>query len=331
MANNIYGNEFFNAEQKERYLKGLSESTKIVYSRILLRAAYVEEELGRDLYNFNVNEIGQVMKLLSPTTYNSSRDALSQMKKYITWAIKNDLRDNNINPLGAGLSEEFISSFIDSSLEFLYTEKQINDIIGRLSNEQDRALVLALFEGLMGREYSEILRLQLADIDQENNILTLKNLDADGETTIRKLKVSEKLVTLLIRAANQTIYVKSNANLQVKMKSSRDITLVSNGYIFRSADMNTTYFGVAPRNFVSRKIKNISRWLDYKELVPLNIRKSGMVKYAKDLYEERGVFERQEILEVCRRFDYGELSVHRLSKDCLNLKTINRLYPAGTS
>ncbi|MNC13360.1 hypothetical protein D3C75_611050 [compost metagenome] len=324
--NRIYDNKFYNEEQKGRFLKGLEDSTYNTYARVLMRASYLEEQLLKDLFNFNLFEIGQLMKMLSPTTISSSLSQLQLIRRYIRWAIKEDLRNDNINPLDATLTEEFAKSFVDNSNKHLFSEEEINSIIGQIINPQDAALIQCLFEGIMGRAYSEILNILQKDVDRDKNYLLVRNKPAEGPLVSREIEISSKLMNLLFSASNQTIYHKANGNADVFIKA-REAELIDTPYVFRPVNLNVKYEDVAPPNLVSRRIKTVARWFDYPYLTPINIRKSGMLKYANELYRESRKLEKQELLRVCRKFDINFSGVNRLTSDFLNIETIESLYP----
>ncbi|WP_068617017.1 phage lytic cycle repressor MrpR family protein [Paenibacillus tuaregi] len=323
--NSVYDNVFYNEEQKTRYLKGLTERTYIVYSRILKRASYIEEQLNKDLYDFNIAEIEQFMNFLAPTTMTSSNDALSIIRAYIRWAIQEDLRKDNVNPLETVMSDSFIRKFVDTSVKMFFTKREIERLTGGLVNFQDSALVQCLFEGIMGNGYSEILNILKKDIDRDSNNLMVRNAAASGELQSRVIPVSSRLMNMLFSAANETIYHKNNGNPDVNLKA-KDGELIDNEFVFRAVKMNTKEYGRANSHLVSRRITNIGEWFDYPHLTPMNIKKSGMLWMAKQLVNQSGKLEREEVVEVCRQFRVDSKITTRLTRDFLNLNTINKLY-----
>jgi hypothetical protein len=323
MSNKIYDEEFYNEDQKERYLKGLLDNTYQVYSRILKRASLIEEPLKKDLYNFNLFEIGQLMKLLSPTTFLSSHSQLSNIRKYIDWGIKEDLRQDNINPLAVTITDEFVQSFVDTSNKYLFTDKEIVSIVGRITNFQDSALIQSLFEGIMGRAYSEILNMLKTDLSPEINVITVRNKPASGPIVERQTGVSDKLMGLLLAAARQDIYHSNNGTTESHLGQRK---LIDTPYVFRPTVAHTKHFDVAEKTLVSRRIAMISKWFEYPYLTPINLRKSGMVRYAKELLDQTGKFEREEIVTVCKKFDLEYKVTTRLTKEFLNIETIESLY-----
>ncbi|QSF43471.1 tyrosine-type recombinase/integrase [Paenibacillus tianjinensis] len=324
MSNKIYEDGFYNETQKEMYLKDLAEKTYTSYARVLKRARYVEEQLGKDLYNFNVSEIEKLLVFMSPGSYSASAGNVNVIRTYIRWAIQQDLRIDNINPLDSVISDNFINKFIDTTNKKLFTEEEIATIVGGLQSFQDAAIVQCLFEGIMGHEYSEILNILKKDVDRDSDELEVRNSPASGPTEIRKIKVSTKLMNLLYSAANETSYIKSNGLSDAKAK---EIELIDNDYVFRSVKLRVVNYDRASNHLVLRRMKSVREWFDYPHLTATSIKNSGMLKYAKDLYMEDKTLSRDHIGKICKRFGVNSIATTRLTKDFLNIETIKSLYP----
>lgn len=151
MSNQTYNDYLYNKEQKERFLKDRTFNTREAYSRVLKRASSLEEEFGKDLYNFNISEIELLINYLAPTTLSSVQSATSPITVYIDWAIEQGLRTDNFNPLSTLIDREYLEKFIDKSNELIFSKDDIDDITCRLTNRIDAAVIQCLFEGLMGK------------------------------------------------------------------------------------------------------------------------------------------------------------------------------------
>jgi len=324
MSNKIYEDGFFNESHKEMYLKDLSEKTYVSYARVLKRARYVEEQLGKDLYNFNVSEIEQLLTFMSPGSYSVSGGNINVIRTYIRWAIQQDLRVDNINPLDSVISDEFINKFIDTTNKKLFTEEEINTIVGGLQSFQDAAIIQCLFEGIMGHEYSEILNILKGDVDRDSTKLEVRNSPASGPMERRVAEVSPKLMNLLYSAANETEYLKFNGMSNSKAQR---IELIENEYVFRSVKLRVVNYERASNHLVLRRIKSIREWYGYPHLTATGIKNSGMLKMARDLYVVNKTLTREDINKICKRFGANAIATTRLTKDFLNVDTIRSLYP----
>lgn len=334
MSNLIYKKGLFNEEQKNMYLKDLPKNTKTAYLRVLNRARALEERLNKDLYDFNIYEIENLMYYLSPKTLNSATSSISIIQNYIRWAIEQDLRTDNLNPLDAVFGNEFIKKFIDSTNKIIFSENEINDVIGGLVNFQDSAVVVAIFEGILGKHYSELLNLTWRDIDTEKKEIFLKNENGNGgyETRIFTVKSGSLLLRYLQKAYEEKVYYKQNGNPKRNIKS-QTADLIDNDYVFRNALLNTKESNRrADQHLILRRLKRISEWYGQPYFNAINIRNSGMLKMAKDLYERDGELEKKQYDEICDRFNIqknektGLYNIARIKKDFLNLTKIKEVY-----
>ncbi|MBD8838871.1 hypothetical protein IFU39_13705 [Paenibacillus sp. CFBP 13594] len=310
--NNIYEDSLYNESQKERYLETLIENnTKDAYSRVLRRASVIEKRLGMDLYDFNLGEIKQVLLLLQSTKLATTKSTGSIIQNYIRWAIEQDLRKDNINPLDAVSSSAFYSQFVDDSNPTVFSEEDIGNIVDSCLNFQDKVVVQALFEGIMGRGNSELLNMKMEHItqisDKEYKIQLFNEL-SHGEIETREIPISKYLYDILRLADKEEVYTKNNGILKDGIKK-RSNQLIENDYILRSAinsrvkqDINDP----SPTHVVNRRVGKISKWNNLPLLTAINIRNSGMLKMGRDLYLKYGKLEREEYFIICEHYNVGK-------------------------
>lgn len=330
MSNLVYNDYLYNEDQKTRYLKGLNENTYTTYLRVLKRASKIEERLGKDLYNFSLYEIEDLMSYLAPKTLQSAVGSGSIIQNYIRWAISQDLRDDNLNPLDVMGSSDFYFRFVDKTNKLLITDEELKDLVGDLENWQDAVIPAALFEGIMGREYSELLNLTIDDLNVDESTVTLKNELKNGEAEFRTIKISEYLLNLLIRAAEQKDYSQDNGHSNAK---SPIVELAESPFIVRSVKRRATANERADKHLVLRRLKNIGIWKGYRHLSAINIRNSGMLFMAKELYTPNKSLTREDIIAICEYFNISKQSqdsefyaYSRYTKEFLNEETIKKVY-----
>ncbi|WP_106768030.1 tyrosine-type recombinase/integrase [Paenibacillus faecalis] len=331
MSNQIYEQNLFNAEQKNMFLKDLSSNTYTAYLRILTRAAKLEEQFEKDLYDFNIYEIERLIFYINPKTLSSVTSAVSIIQNYIRWAIAQDLRKDNLNPLDAIAGLKFYKKFIDTSNKLLFSSSEIEEITGGLVNYQDSAIVQAIFEGVNGKKYSEILNLTIHDIDEKNNELLLKNDINDFKQQERKLKVSPELIKMLIKASQETEYYKNNGHPSENILS-KIAPLCESHFVFRNSRLNTKETDRADYHLIFRRLSKIAEWNGQPYLNGMNIRKSGMIYMANVLYRESGKLENEEIHRICEAFNFSKIkgrddyNTTRIRAEFLNLDNIFEIY-----
>lgn len=329
--NKRYEDGFYNEEVKKRYLETLENvKTKKTYKRILLRAKIIEDYYKKDLYNFNREEIGEVLTLLRPKNFATSRQNGYIIHAYIVWAIREGYRENNINPLD-NVDTDYYMQFVDTEKEILFHEDKIYDIVDQCKNGQDKAPIMLLFEGAYGNEYSELLNLKTKDVDIENKILRLQ--DANG--TERYLRISDRCLNAIRKAISETEYLKRNGEVKKELRA-KITHLVENDYVLRPSKTNSkNEEGKADNHLILRRLDMLKKVLNIPYFTAMNIRKSGMLKMAKDLYIERGRLDKEELDDIGEKFGISingykdgkkEYNYYAYKQDFLNIETIKKIY-----
>ena len=330
--NKIYDEDFFNKDQKERFLKDHDKA----YSRVLKRASIMENKLNKDLYDFTLQEIAQFFLFMKSTRLSSLQHTGSIIHSYIGWAIDQDLRKDNINPLSAVTSFEWYKQFIDNSEQTLFTDKDIDNVVAGCINFQDKAVIQAIYEGIMGRGYSELLNMKMEHITpiegSDNYNIELFNHASTGIQT-RQIVISKHLFNILRIANTEEIYRKNNGILKEGIKKKSN-DLVENDYILRTAINSRTVNdknAPAPSPLINRRVAKVSDWNNLPLLTPINIRNSGMLKMARDLYKEHDKLEKEEYYKICEHFNVGRnkdgsYNYHLFRTDFLSLENLERLY-----
>ncbi|MBT2759907.1 site-specific integrase [Paenibacillus sp. ISL-20] len=333
MSNQIYEQGLYNEDQKEMFLNKLNKNTRAAYERVLNRAKTLEEQFEKDLYDFNIYEVERLIHYLNPGTLSSVTASASIIQTYIRWGIEQDLRANNLNPLDAIIGDDFYAKFIDKTNKTIFSKEEIEDITGGLVNFQDSAIVQCIFEGVVGKRYSEILNLTRSDIDESTGIVTLKNEIDESKVEERKIKLSDDLIKMLIKAAEERIYHKNNGHPSENIKAPT-ADLADSEFVFRNAMLNTKESGRADYHLIFRRLKKIAEWNQQPYLTGINIRNSGMLYMAsKFYYKNYCELGKTEIDAVCAHFNIPKLKnkqdyhTTRLRKEFLNVSKIEELYP----
>jgi len=183
------------------------------------RISVLEKKLDKDLALFNYEDISEVLKYLLASSEASIKRTLSVFAMYRDWYVGKD-----VHRYGIGLNYFKLYSKYENIKEFVPTDKidnmyiseeELQIILTRLVNAQDKALLLALYEGVKGAEMHELRHLSIKDINTERN--TLKLINKGG--SIRTIGVTKQLVDMLIQANKQDFIVKNNGVQTPGMKS----------------------------------------------------------------------------------------------------------------
>jgi integrase len=289
MSNIKYQGNFYNEAFKSIYLAPYPEGTQKNYVRIFKITSKFEIALGKDLYDFSLDEISNILEYMEPATVEAAYSNAQIIRLYINDAILKSEKRDNINPLSK-VTTEWIHQFCDKEQQIYLSEEQIIELESFCYNEQDSIIIRLLH----GTRYSEILNLRPMDIDSTTNKLTLT--DSDGTT--RDLLVSARCISMLFETYEQKRYLKKNGNSKSSMKSSLYANLIDTGFIIKLSDTRAT--GRADEHAVLRRLKNFK--LDGKAISSKAIVNSGIVKYAKDILMEKDTLSDEILLPVAERF-----------------------------
>lgn len=336
MSNKIYDMGFYNEQIKHRFLNFVnpdpeSASYKI-YAAALSRAKGLEETYHKDLYNFNLDEIEQLMKYFNCSTVVSAHTRLNNIQNYISWAIREGYTDSNINPLDGIVSNAYCKKIVGDVTRVLITEDEMFDIINRLRNFQDQAIIYALFEGVAGKELSELTNLTLGDVNKEQLSVQLRG--TEGERVIHFH--DDRLINILIKACTESTYWINNGERDEtsrsrKLRGDGEIEILNNTHVVKHLRGNHSDDTPVQRHTILRRLADIKDFLggEFDFLTPINIRNSGMLRSARDIYWETGKFEDSDALVVCKQYNLGihqDNSWYYLKRNFLNLETVVGMY-----
>ncbi|MGB2870418.1 hypothetical protein, partial [Psychrobacillus psychrotolerans] len=266
----------------------------------LRNATKTERQLNKDLYEMNIDELSVVLSGAKSSTISSVHNYIMSFSRYIDWAYRKGLAVRNINPLSQKDHVEWGRQFVTSYMNTILTREQIIDMLQELANEIDQAVLLALFEGISGEGFSELLNLKMDDIDEEDGKYFANLKDQNGDK--RTIEISERLHKLLQLADTQTEYINKNENGTLPQ------TLYSQLYegdrIFKKSKRGkVTEDNLLTHLFVNRKFNMFKKVFDNHYLNARDIKKSGICHLAYTLYGEKGKLETEDFIEIGNHYD----------------------------
>jgi len=189
----------YNEEIKMQYLNASSARyNKIidVVSSYFNLCESMENALDKDISKFTLMEIIDFYKSLYTPSERYIASINSQLSMYTWWCQAQGMLDDNQNHFEQ-INQDIILACINKSVfrsQFI-TEGELENILGdpRIQNISDAFLIAALFEGICGIEYVEILNLYPKDI-------------ADNKVTLytgRVLEVSKRFIRLARESAEE--------------------------------------------------------------------------------------------------------------------------------
>lgn len=288
----------YNQEIKEKYLLEVTARNVNIKQWFICKFNQLEQfeiKNGVDASEFQIEEIIEYYKYLSTTSLNSLIVLNSQMGLYSEWCIKNNFtkdRQNHYYEINNDILQGCINPLMAKAK--IIDRNDLIDIIDKLPNYSDAFLILAIFEGLGGKDNTNLCDLKIEDFN--GNIVKLR----DG----REIEVSDKLLSLARLSVEEYNFYDREGNLSKTLKYSEDddeiIKLMNN-----SKEDNL----LNPRRFYIRLAK-ISQMLGNPGISRHPLNESGRIWFIRELFEggkypsiNQCVYENKEKIE----WRYGKI------------------------
>lgn len=177
---------------KMQFLKDndFNDSIEKSFRMIFKKMKITETRLNKDFKEFNYNELLMFLPDIKSTSYQSINLKWSLAKKYL---------DFYGNLEGQKITQEDLKKHISDPFAKYITRKELMEGLENLTNPQDKAILILLFEGVMGKGYVDLVTLKTSDIDFVEHTITIGS---------RIIDVSSETLKILEDTKNQTIYEK---------------------------------------------------------------------------------------------------------------------------
>lgn len=218
----------YNEQYKLAFISDLSvmKTSEKQYVTIFNSTEDTEKFLDKDLYDMTFEELELVFSRAKYKRVNSLINYVNTVRSYITWAKHHGYGLTNDNPIIESINEEFVSKYVYNEGIRYFTREELIENMDNLINVQHQAIVLALFEGIRGEGFSEIINLKYDDLEVVNDKYYANLLSDEINLIYRKFEISKELYDLLIN----TYHKKEILNVDGRVHR------VSDGeYIFRKS------------------------------------------------------------------------------------------------
>ncbi len=190
----------YNAELKERYIIE-KEATAILPNNYLRcnfeKVSGFERSYDRDLCNWTKMEIMEFYKYLGTASVSTLVVMNSAFSQYSQWCNQNNLVKDHQNHFSE-ITAEMLHHCINIGLakQLIIVRQQLITEIRSLPNPSDQFALLALFEGIKGKDFCEILNIKTKDI-------------SDGHIKLctgRVVRISKELENIALESASTYDY-----------------------------------------------------------------------------------------------------------------------------
>jgi len=270
--------ELYNKDIKDKFLNEnySNEQTKNTIRHVFIKSEPIESVLNKDLYDFTADEIGNVIKNSNPLSSTVARSSGRFISQYISWAMS--YRNSNIHPLDAK-SPSWYDQFVDKTKKIHFSKDELyNEIIDNpmMLNAQDKALLSLMFEGIVGKGFSELNNIHYNNINWETNEITVEGRE-------NPIKVSDRTIKHVEDAYYEPTYLFYNT----ETGDTTEKELVASGYIFKNTKSPRTKEGepISVQTFYGR-MRTIKEMFDLEYLTPNALKQSGMISMAADIAKD---------------------------------------------
>ena len=289
----------YNSEYKEAFLKASehAEETKNQYKVYFKKTEPFEAQKGKDLFDMDFDMLEELFYWVQRKTERSAVNFFNTIKNYITWAKDNGYGESPLNPIIDTINTEFVSKYLYKEGIKYYSRKDLFKYFENIINERDKALVLALFEGISGNKFSEIINLRREDLSEKDGKYYASLLSDEVDLTHRQLEISEELYNMLIEAYSAQEYKNTNG---------RANRIVDGEYIFRKSRIGGNDVRITVPMLQNTIINVIKPAFDDVQITTTSINNSGVMHYANEYMNSDRVLTKEIATRVAEKFDlYG--------------------------
>lgn len=270
----------YNEELKQRYINYKESSVTIAKDylfRLFRDSAPYEEQKNKDISNFSAAEIMEFYQMLNRTSMESLSVMNSILSQYTNWCQMQNLVVDNQNHFLEITRDKYAECvntlYVEKSI--LSREKILDMTVG-LENYCDKFVLLALFEGISGKDYKDIWTLHYSDIDTETQTISLQS----G----RNIKISQELINFAYESGRATEYYAVGESLRKYAFLETDDTVIKS-YMNCKSDISDRQMG----RRVYAKVQRLVSYLDMDWLRPQNLIDSGKIDYVNTHALELGI------------------------------------------
>lgn len=212
----------YNEAFKKRFIvykESMSVMAPNLMQILFTKSQPYEEALGKDLYDFNRDEIIDFYNYVGYVSLSTYRYLNSLLSTYNQFAFVNGLVADGQNHYLEITGDDLIGCIDRRTVNHsIVTRDELVQIVNKLENARDKFLLLSLFEFGGGKQFSDILNIKAEDIDQKNKKLSLSD---------RTVDVTQFWIDNALLADSTLTFIPYDDNDRY------ELTLVDMGYIFK--------------------------------------------------------------------------------------------------
>lgn len=288
----------YNAEDKQKYIKFKESQATLpanYLERLFTNTQEVEYSLSCDVSDWHETEIIEHYKNEHSSSLHSLIVMNGRLAEYVdflnrTGKIQHKNRFNNI-------TTDMLESCVDeekTKKKFL-SRKEFYAALNLLDNAVDKFVLTSLYEGIKGKGFDEIWRLELKNITPQTAILH-NNRQID--------LMDSKLYHLAHESADTDFYYSyGKTDVTYRMYGAKD-QIIKMTSIKQFLEISDDPVMIERQNKnIFRKFERAVCEIGWDEVKPRSLLISGQIEYANRLAEKKG-YDISELINNKQEFDY---------------------------
>lgn len=294
----------FNNDFKDKFIKEKSNVPLNFVNNAFNKANELEEFYEKDICNFTLDEIKNLLLTFNSTSIEYLRVLTSIFRKYTNYMIENNLSLDNINHYDS-VDSKLLKTCVNKEViknKYLNREDLLK-YMKQLPNPSDKWVLLSIYEGVKGEKFCNVT-LSKGIFNYDNRTIKLY----DGCV----FKPSNELFESAIKSY-ETYEYEGLKNLGTKSMrlTGEEILKVRDNVMFDIEDKDKAY------NRLLSRVRLIKNYLDIPTLTIPRLQLSGMVYQFKCIMKRENktygeLFDTNEFLEIRKKFGYDKYVKSRL-------------------
>jgi hypothetical protein len=274
----------YNADQKNRYLENrrmskYEEPTIELLIKIFNSTESEEVQFGKDLSEFNQIEVVDLFKSFNSKSPRRLQSTSIFLYDYTSWCYEEGLIDNIANPYDKNIIDVIIKDIIPKDLlseKYFNKDTMVNNYINSIIDVSNKFIAYALYCGIKGNNYEELINLRKFDLDHDNHVVKL--------ITGRTVKVDSLFINLMINANDMTHYFADGIE---KESRQRKYEYQRSEYVIKSCGgkKNLTGDAVSPE-YLNKRLATIKEQSGNKYMSASLLYKNGLINHIKERYKK---------------------------------------------
>ena len=192
----------YNNNDKIRFTAtiNLDQYPERYWELVFEKSEQLEEMYNKDLYNFTKKEIIGFYKYLDSKSLDYLMVMNLNLIKYAQWALQETLIVDGQNHFAEITNNELSECVNKFGInESIITKERLSELLNKIHAAKEKFIIIALFEGIKGVKYQEIVHANIKDINITKNTMKL--------CTGRTVEVSNDLIRIAKEADAEVEYI----------------------------------------------------------------------------------------------------------------------------